>query len=55
MNQLEEICARKRVEVLERQSKHSTADLEKLAKTQSKPRGFEGAQETSEEWSRSYS
>jgi indole-3-glycerol phosphate synthase len=43
MNQLEKICARKRVEVLERRSKHSTADLEKLAKAQSKPRGFEGA------------
>lgn len=43
MNKLDEICATKRVEVAERRKKHSLADLERLAATQTAPRGFRDA------------
>ncbi|MEL7188522.1 MAG: indole-3-glycerol phosphate synthase TrpC [Pseudomonadota bacterium] len=43
MNKLEEICAHKLGEVQDRKSQVSLAELEALANTQSKPRGFERA------------
>ncbi len=43
MNKLEEICAVKRDEVAKRKNRIGPADLDRLAKTQSPPRGFETA------------
>ncbi|WP_394727756.1 indole-3-glycerol phosphate synthase TrpC [Altererythrobacter sp. GH1-8] len=43
MNKLEEICAKKRLEVAERKAKFSRSDLEALALEQTGPRGFEAA------------
>ena len=43
MNKLEEICAVKRDEVAKRKTRIGPADLDRLAKTQSPPRGFETA------------
>ena len=42
-NKLEEICATKRIEVAERQKRHSLADLDGLAAAQTAPRGFRSA------------
>ncbi|MEL7444987.1 MAG: indole-3-glycerol phosphate synthase TrpC [Pseudomonadota bacterium] len=43
MNKLEEICANKRKEVASRKMAHSLGDLERAAREQSSPRGFERA------------
>lgn len=42
-NKLDEICANKRVEVANRKTLHSIADLDRLATAQTAPRGFRAA------------
>lgn len=42
-NKLDEICANKRIEVADRKTRHSLADLDRLAAAQSPPRGFRAA------------
>ena len=39
-NKLEEICATKRIEVAERKARHALGELDRLAATQTAPRGF---------------
>ena len=43
MNKLEEICARKREEVADRKTRATIDDLDRMARDQSAPRGFEAA------------
>ena len=49
MNKLEEICATKREEVAARKRERSIADLEELARTQLRPRGFRTALEAAQQ------